>query len=167
MKTFLMLHGANHNMFGKRNPQHYGSLTLAEIDASLQGLAGELGVRLEHFHSNIEGEVCNRIHRALEERVDGVVFNPGAWTHYSIAIRDALEMLTVPVIEVHMSNIYAREPWRHHSVFTAIVKGQICGLGLDSYLLGLRAAVAASQQAESAAAVAAAPLPPSLPAASF
>ena len=144
MKTFLVLHGANHNMYGRRDPKQYGTLTLADIDARLQELAGELGVRLEHFQSNIEGEVCNRIHRALDDGVAGVVFNPGAWTHYSIAIRDAIEMLECPVIEVHMSNIYNREPWRHHSVFTAIVKGQICGLGLDSYLLGLRAVVNAT-----------------------
>lgn len=144
MKTFLMLHGANHNMYGKRDPRQYGTLTLEQIDGHLQALAAELGVKLERFHSNIEGEVVNRIHKALLDGVDGVVFNPGAWTHYSIALRDAVEMLTCPVIEVHMSNIYAREPWRHHSVFTAIVKGQICGLGLDSYLLGLRAAVSAA-----------------------
>lgn len=146
MKTFLMLHGANHNMYGKRDPKQYGTLTLEQIDRSLQELATELRVNLERFHSNIEGEVINRIHQALEDGVDGVVFNPGAWTHYSIAIRDAVEMLTCPVIEVHMSNIYAREPWRHHSVFTAIVKGQICGLGLDSYLLGLRAVVSAANR---------------------
>ena len=144
MKTFLVLHGANHNMYGRRDPKQYGTLTLADIDARLLELAGELGVRLEHFQSNIEGEVCNRIHRALDDGVAGVVFNPGAWTHYSIAIRDAIELLECPVIEVHMSNIYNREPWRHHSVFTAIVKGQICGLGLDSYLLGLRAVVNAT-----------------------
>lgn len=140
-----MLHGANHNMYGKRDPRQYGTLTLQQIDESLQGLASELGVRLDTFQSNIEGEVCNRIHRALDDGTEGVVFNPGAWTHYSIALRDAVEMLAVPVIEVHMSNIYTREPWRHHSVFAAIVKGQICGLGLDSYLLGLRAVVAAAQ----------------------
>lgn len=141
-----MLHGANHNMYGKRDPKQYGTVTLDQIDARLQELARELGVKLERFHSNMEGEACERIHKALLDGVDGVVFNPGAWTHYSIAIRDAIEMLTVPVIEVHMSNIYAREPWRHHSVFTAIVRGQICGLGIDAYLLGLRAAVSASNQ---------------------
>ncbi|MEF7613617.1 type II 3-dehydroquinate dehydratase [Aquincola sp. MAHUQ-54] len=146
MKTFLMLHGANHNMYGKRDPAQYGTLTLEQIDAKVQALAEELGVKLERFHSNMEGEVCERIHKALNDGIDGVLFNPGAWTHYSIAIRDALEMLTAPVIEIHMSNIYAREPWRHHSVFSAIVKGQICGLGLDSYLLGLRAVVSAANQ---------------------
>jgi 3-dehydroquinate dehydratase-2 len=146
MKTFLMLHGVNHNMYGKRDPKQYGTVTLEEIDRSLQQLAGELDVQLERFQSNIEGEAVNRIHKALEDGVAGVVFNPGAWTHYSIALRDAIELLTCPVVEVHMSNIHGREPWRHHSVFSGIVKGQICGFGVDAYLLGLRAAVSAAQR---------------------
>ncbi|AMV47113.1 MULTISPECIES: type II 3-dehydroquinate dehydratase [Paraburkholderia] len=141
MKTILMLHGINHNMFGKRDPVQYGTITLAEIDARLRALAVELGVRVESFQTNSEGAMCERIHRAFEERCDAVLINAGAWTHYSYGIRDALAILTCPVVELHMSNIHAREPFRHHSVFAEIVDGQICGFGVESYLLALRAAV--------------------------
>ncbi|WP_437884372.1 type II 3-dehydroquinate dehydratase [Pseudomonas sp. LRF_L74] len=137
----LMLHGINHNMFGKRDPAQYGTTTLAEIDASLQALGDELDVRIKSFQSNCEGQVCERIHQGYADGVDAVLINAGAWTHYSYGIRDALAILTVPVVEIHMSNIHAREPFRHHSVFAEIVSGQICGFGLDSYLLALRAAV--------------------------
>ena len=143
MKNFLMLHGINHNMFGKRDPKQYGTITLEQIDGRLQELAKELGVTVESFQTNGEGEMCERIHRAYADKVDGVLINAGAWTHYSYGIRDALAILTVPIVEIHMSNIHAREAFRHHSVFAEIVKGQICGFGVDSYLLGLRAAVAA------------------------
>ena len=146
MKTFLMLHGVNHNMFGKRDPAHYGTITLAEIDAKLQALGRELGVDVVSFQTNDEGAMCERIHQAFAERMDAVLINAGAWTHYSYGIRDALAILTVPVVELHMSNIHAREEFRHHSVFAEIVKGQICGFGVDSYLLGLRAAVSATKQ---------------------
>ncbi|MBP0590220.1 type II 3-dehydroquinate dehydratase [Paraburkholderia sp. LEh10] len=139
----LMLHGINHNMFGKRDPVQYGTVTLAEIDAKLQALGRELGAEVESFQTNHEGEMCERIHQAFIDGVDAVLINAGAWTHYSYGIRDALAILTVPVIEVHMSNIHAREAFRHLSVFAEIVKGQICGLGVDSYLLALRAAVSA------------------------
>jgi 3-dehydroquinate dehydratase-2 len=139
----LMLHGINHNMFGKRDPRQYGTTTLAEIDAALQALGQELGADLASFQSNCEGAMCERIHAAYEEGVDAVLINAGAWTHYSYGIRDALAILTVPVVEIHMSNIHAREPFRHTSVFAEIVRGQICGFGVDSYLLGLRAAVTA------------------------
>jgi 3-dehydroquinate dehydratase II len=139
----LMLHGINHNMFGKRDPAQYGTITLAEIDAKLQALGRELGVDVVSFQTNDEGAMCERIHQAFAERMDAVLINAGAWTHYSYGIRDALAILTVPVVELHMSNIHAREEFRHHSVFAAIVKGQICGFGVDSYLLGLRAAVSA------------------------
>lgn len=139
----LMLHGINHNMFGKRDPVQYGALTLAEIDGRLQALGAELGVVVESFQTNCEGEMCERIHQGFEDRVDAVLINAGAWTHYSYGIRDALAILTCPIVEVHMSNIHAREPFRHVSVFGEIVKGQICGFGVDSYLLALRAAVSA------------------------
>ncbi|KTT12930.1 3-dehydroquinate dehydratase [Pseudomonas oryzihabitans] len=141
----LMLHGINHNMFGKRDPVQYGTVTLAEIDAKLVALGAELGVAVESFQTNHEGDMVERIHRGFEEGVDGVLINAGAWTHYSYGIRDALAILTVPVVELHMSNIHARESFRHHSVFAEIVLGQIAGFGVDSYLLALRAAVSAAQ----------------------
>jgi 3-dehydroquinate dehydratase-2 len=141
MKKILMLHGVNHNMFGKRDPAQYGTITLAEIDQRIRELATEMGVEVASFQTNHEGAMCERIHQAFAEKVDAVLINAGAWTHYSYALRDALSILTVPVIEIHMSNIHAREEFRHHSVFAAVVTGQICGFGVDSYLLGLRAAV--------------------------
>lgn len=144
MQKMLMLHGINHNMFGKRDPKQYGTVTLAEIDARLQALGRELGVEVESFQTNHEGEMCGRIHQAYADGVDAVLINAGAWTHYSYGIRDALAILTVPIVEIHMSNIHAREPFRHQSVFAEIAKGQICGFGTESYLLGLRAAVAAT-----------------------
>ena len=143
----LMLHGINHNMFGKRDPVQYGTITLAEIDEQLRKLGKELGVDVISYQTNHEGAMCERIHQAFVEKVDAVVINAGAWTHYSYGIRDALAILTVPIVEIHMSNIHAREEFRHHSVFAEIAKGQICGFGLDSYLLGLRAAVSASAAA--------------------
>ncbi|AUT74566.1 type II 3-dehydroquinate dehydratase [Paraburkholderia hospita] len=143
MKKVLMLHGINHNMFGKRDPAQYGTVTLAEIDGALQALGRELNVEVESYQTNHEGDMCERIHQAFTDGADAVLINAGAWTHYSYGIRDALAILTVPVVEIHMSNIHAREPFRHQSVFAEIVKGQICGFGVDSYLLGLRAAVAA------------------------
>lgn len=138
-----MLHGINHNMFGKRDPVQYGTTTLEQINERLYGLAKELGVKVECFQTNHEGEMCERIHQAFLENTDAVIINAGAWTHYSYGLRDALAILTVPVIEVHMSNIHAREQFRHYSVFAEIATGQICGFGVDSYLLGLRAAFAA------------------------
>jgi len=142
--NILMLHGINHNMFGKRDPKQYGTTTLAEIDTQLQALGKELGTEIESFQTNSEGAMCERIHQAFADGVDAVLINAGAWTHYSYGIRDALAILTVPVIELHMSNIHAREGFRHHSVLAEIVKGQICGFGVDSYTLGLRAAVSAA-----------------------
>jgi len=144
MKTFVMLHGINHNMFGKRDPKQYGTITLAEIDQKLKGLGKELGVKVETFQTNSEGEMAERIHKAFLDKADGVLINAGAWTHYSYGIRDALAILTCPIVEIHMSNVHAREPFRHISVFSEVVRGQICGFGVDSYLLGLRAAVSAA-----------------------
>jgi 3-dehydroquinate dehydratase II len=143
----LTLHGINLNMFGKRDPVHYGTITLAQVDAALQALGRELGTEVVSFQTNCEGAMCDRIHQGFNEGVDAVLINAGAWTHYSYGIRDALAMLTCPVVELHMSNIHAREPFRHVSVFAEIVKGQICGFGIDSYLLALRAAVSAVQAA--------------------
>jgi len=147
MKKILVLNGINLNMFGQRDPAQYGTITLAEIDARLQHLAQELKVSVESFQTNHEGAMCERIHQAFADKVDAVVINAGAWTHYSIGLRDALAILTVPVVEVHMSNIHAREAFRHHSVLAEIAKGQICGFGAESYLLGLRAAVSAIESA--------------------
>jgi 3-dehydroquinate dehydratase-2 len=143
----LVLHGINLNMFGKRDPAQYGTITLDEINASLKVLGQELGAEVDNFQTNHEGAMCERIHQAFTEGVDAVLINAGAWTHYSYGIRDALAMLTCPIVEVHMSNIHAREAFRHHSVFGEIVKGQICGFGVDSYLLGLRAGISAAQAA--------------------
>ena len=139
----LMLHGINHNMFGKRDPSQYGTITLDEINANLVTLGQQLGAEIEAFQTNHEGAMCERIHQGFVDGVDAVLINAGAWTHYSYGIRDALAILTCPIVELHMSNIHAREPFRHVSVFAEIVKGQICGFGADSYLLALRAAVAA------------------------
>lgn len=139
----LMLHGINHNMFGKRDPKQYGTITLAQIDAQLQDLGKELGVEVESYQTNCEGAMCERIHQGYQDGVDAVLINAGAWTHYSYGLRDALAILTVPIVELHMSNIHAREAFRHQSVFAEIAMGQICGFGVDSYLLALRAAVSA------------------------
>ena len=144
----LMLHGINHNMFGKRDPKQYGTITLDEINASLGALGKELGADLEYFQTNGEGEMCERIHQGYKDGVDAVLINAGAWTHYSYGIRDALAILTCPIVELHMSNIHAREPFRHVSVFAEIVRGQICGFGVASYLLALRAAVSAVKAAK-------------------
>lgn len=137
----LVLNGVNLNMFGKRDPKQYGTVTLAEIDDRLQKLGGELGVEVECYQTNHEGEMVERIHKAFFDEVDAVLINAGAWTHYSYGIRDALMILKCPIIELHMSNIHARDEFRHHSCFVDFVKGQISGFGAESYLIALRAAV--------------------------
>jgi 3-dehydroquinate dehydratase-2 len=141
----LMLHGINHNMFGQRDPQQYGTITLAQIDEQLCARGRELGAEIESFQTNSEGEMAERIHQGCADGVDAVLINAGAWTHYSYGIRDALAILSCPIVELHMSNIHARDAFRHHSVFAEIVRGQICGFGVDSYLLALRAAVSTVQ----------------------
>ena len=141
----LVLNGVNLNMFGKRDPAQYGTVTLDEINASLFALGQELGVEVLHFQTNHEGAMCERIHQAHAEAVDAVLVNAGAWTHYSYGIRDALAILKCPIVEVHMSNIHEREAFRHVSVFSEIVRGQICGFGAESYLLALRAGVSAAR----------------------
>jgi 3-dehydroquinate dehydratase-2 len=143
LMKIVMLHGINHNMFGKRDPKQYGTITLAEIDAGLRALGTELGTEVQSFQTNDEGAMCDRIHQAFTDQADAVLINAGAWTHYSYGIRDALAILTCPIVELHMSNIHAREEFRHKSVFAEIVRGQICGFGADSYTLALRAAVSA------------------------
>jgi 3-dehydroquinate dehydratase-2 len=139
MKKILVLHGINLNMFGKRDPAHYGTTTLAEIDSQIVALGNELGYEVECFQTNCEGAMADRIHRAHQEGIDAVIINAGAWTHYSYGISDALGILKAPIVEVHMSNVHAREQFRHHSVFSHVVKGQICGFGVTSYRLGLLA----------------------------
>ena len=144
--NILVLHGVNLNMFGRRDPAQYGTATLADIDAALAALAAELGVGLATFQTNYEGAMVERIHRTLDDGTAAVVINAGAWTHTSHAIADALAILTVPVVEVHMSNVHAREPFRHESVLARVCAGSIAGFGVDSYLLGLRAAVALARR---------------------
>ena len=144
----LVLHGINLNMLGRRDPAMYGTMTLADIDASLTALGSELGLEVETFQTNDEGAMCERIHAAHQSEVGALVINAGAWTHYSYGIRDALAVLSVPVVEVHLSNVHAREPFRHESVFSEVVRGQIAGFGLESYLLGLRAAASAATEAD-------------------
>ena len=141
--NILVLNGVNLNMFGKRDPAQYGTLTLEQINQAVTNLGRELGAQVEHFQTNFEGAMCERIHAAHGDGTQAVLINAGAWTHYSYAIRDALAILKCPIFEVHMSNIHAREEFRHHSVIAPIAKGQIAGFGVDSYLLGLRAAVQA------------------------
>ncbi|MGB6006676.1 type II 3-dehydroquinate dehydratase [Castellaniella sp.] len=142
---FLVLHGINLNMFGKRDPKQYGTITLEQIDARLTRRAAELGVEVETYQTNCEGAFCERIHRAHDEGIAGIVINAGAWTHYSYGIRDALAILSVPIVETHMSNIHAREAFRHQSVLAEVCLGQIAGFGADSYLLALQAAVSAAK----------------------
>lgn len=136
-------------MFGRRDPAHYGIATLADINRELQNLAQNLGVDVEIFQSNHDGEMIARIHAALDENFSGVVINPGAWTHYNYALADALAILPIPIVEAHMSNIFAREPFRAHSVISSIAKGSICGFGVLSYLLALRAVVDIASQTRS------------------
>ena len=140
MKKVLVLHGVNLNMLGKRDPDLYGTITLKEIDEQITGSAAELGVAVECFQTNHEGEMVEKIHKAHEQGVDAVVINAGAWSHYSYAIMDALGILQVPIIEVHMSHVHGREPFRRASVIAPLASGQITGFGVNSYLLGLRAA---------------------------
>ena len=140
MNRILVMHGVNLNMFGKRDPKHYGTETLEDINGKLSALAGELGVEVSFFQSNYEGAFVERIQEAHGDGTAGIVLNAGAWTHYSYAIMDALGILSIPVVEVHMSNVHAREEFRHHSVLSTVSAGSIAGFGVDSYLLGLRAA---------------------------
>jgi 3-dehydroquinate dehydratase-2 len=139
MKKILVLHGINLNMFGKRDPAQYGTATLEEIDDQMIALGKELGYEVECYQTNYEGDMATRIHNAHQEGIDAVIINAGAWTHYSYGISDALAILKAPIVEVHMSNVHAREQFRHHSVFSHVVKGQICGFGVTSYRLGMLA----------------------------
>lgn len=134
----LLLNGPNLNMLGKREPDKYGQQTLEQIVTSLQSDASALSVSLSHFQSNAEHALIDRIHDAMGN-TDAIIFNPGAFTHTSIALRDALLSVSIPFIEVHLSNVHAREPFRQHSYFSDIAQGVIVGLGAQGYHLALTA----------------------------
>ena len=132
MNNILVIHGPNLNLLGTREPEIYGSMTMQDINEDLQKQAKEADVNIDFFQSNHEGEIIDKLHDA-RGRYDYIILNAGAYTHYSIAIRDALAAIEIPTIEVHISNIHQREEFRHHSVIAPVVVGQICGFGLDSY----------------------------------
>ena len=136
----LVIHGPNLNLLGEREIGIYGRVTLEEINETMGRRADELGARIEYFQSNHEGDIIEKIQSA-RSGYECLIINPAAFTHYSIAIRDALATLEIPIIEVHISNIYSREPWRHKSVVAGVATGQISGFGADSYTLALEAAV--------------------------
>lgn len=140
--TILVLNGPNLNLLGTREPEHYGSHTLADIDARLLALGKELGVTVETFQSNAEHELVGRVQQAPAAGVRFIIINPAALTHTSVALRDALAAVRIPFIEVHLSNVHAREPFRHTSYLTDIAVGVIAGLGPIGYELALRAAAA-------------------------
>ncbi|MFJ7746138.1 type II 3-dehydroquinate dehydratase [Peribacillus sp. NPDC097295] len=139
MSKILLVNGPNLNRLGKREPVHYGSTTLEDLETQLQKQAEGLDVTLICFQSNHEGAIIDKLHWAEDHGLDGVIINPGAFTHYSYAIRDAIAGIDVPVIEVHISNIHARESFRHESVTAPVSAGQIVGLGIQGYELALQA----------------------------
>nr|WP_211173410.1 type II 3-dehydroquinate dehydratase [Brasilonema bromeliae] len=136
----MVLHGPNLNLLGQREPGIYGSLTLAEINRSLEQEAEKLQAKVSHLQSNYEGALVDAIHEALGKH-QGILINAGAYTHTSVALRDAIAGVNLPTVEVHLSNIYRREDFRHHSYIAPVVIGQISGFGAQSYLLGLQALV--------------------------
>lgn len=137
MKKILVINGPNINMLGIREPGIYGNITLSAIEQELAGLARDLDVELEFFQSNHEGEIVEKIQRCLG-KVGGIIINPAAYTHTSVAIRDALSAVSMPAIEVHISNVYSREEFRHNSFTAGVCAGQISGFGIDGYLFALR-----------------------------
>jgi 3-dehydroquinate dehydratase-2 len=141
MASILVLHGPNLNLLGTREPGVYGNNTLADIDAELQLVAKKRGHHLQSMQSNAEYELIDRIHLARPEGINFIIFNPAAFTHTSIALRDALLAVDIPLIEVHLSNVHARDDFRHHSYFSDIALGIICGLGAQGYQLALQAAM--------------------------
>lgn len=138
MKKIMIINGPNLNNLGRREPEIYGHDTLDDIIAYTKESTKELGVEISAFQSNCEGEIIDCLYRARDEKFDGVVINAGAYSHYSIAIRDAIASVEIPCIEVHLSNIHAREEFRHKSVISAVCKGMICGFGKLVYPLGVK-----------------------------
>lgn len=136
-KTILILHGPNLNLLGNREPEHYGTTSLKELNNSLLHQAKQSNVNLVCFQSNSEGELINKIHQSATENINYIIFNPAGFTHSSIVLRDALVAVSIPFVEVHLSNIFARETFRHYSYFSDIAKGTISGLGTHSYNLAL------------------------------
>jgi 3-dehydroquinate dehydratase II len=147
---FLILHGPNLNLFGRREPHIYGTTTLAEINQKLLLLAGELGVELEVLQSNHEGTLVDKLHERIDE-VQGALLNPAGLTQHGVSLHDAIKAMPFPVLEIHMSNIAARELWRQHSIISSAVKATIQGLGWRSYTAGLRALVEMVQEQRDAA----------------
>ena len=139
MKNLAVIHGVNLNFTGIREPSVYGSQTLDDINGIIRKHAEALGCGVTIFQSNIEGEIVNFLQQCYFDKVDGIVINPGAFTHYSFAIRDAIAGVSIPSVEVHISNIHKREEFRHTSVIAPVCAGQICGLGVDGYLLAMNA----------------------------
>ncbi|MFA7074877.1 MAG: type II 3-dehydroquinate dehydratase [Endomicrobiaceae bacterium] len=137
MKKILIINGPNLNLLGTREPEVYGKLTLDEIEASLKSLAGTLKVEIECFQSNHEGEIVDKICNA-QNVFDGIIINPAAYTHTSVAIRDAVSAVKIPTVEVHISNVYSRDEFRHNSFIAPVSVGQISGFGLDGYLYALQ-----------------------------
>ncbi|RXI99590.1 type II 3-dehydroquinate dehydratase [Anaerobacillus alkaliphilus] len=137
MKKILILNGPNLNRLGKREPHIYGSETLDDVKNSLELLANQIGCKIDFKQSNHEGDIVDSIHNAEDEEYDGLIINPGAFTHYSYAIRDAIASVSYPTVEVHISNVHARELFRHHSVVSPVTVGQIVGLGTKGYKLAL------------------------------
>lgn len=140
MKKYLVINGVNLNMLGVREPNIYGTNTLESLEANIRNKAAELGVETDFFQSNFEGEIVEKIHAAMNN-YDGIIINPGAFTHYSYAIRDAIAAVSIDTVEVHISNIYTREEFRHTSVTAPECIGQISGLGFKGYELALEALV--------------------------
>ncbi len=138
----LVLHGPNLNLLGSREPDVYGRTTLVDIHAMMEARARAAGVQIESFQSNGEGELIDRVQAAGAEGIEFIIINPAGYTHTSVALRDALAAVGIPFIEVHLSNIFARESFRQHSYFSALAVGTICGLGAQGYLLALEAALA-------------------------